>query len=351
MKKLLIIEDDIIIKENSAEILKLAGFNIFTAENGKDGSLLAKEEKPDLIICDIMMPVLDGYGVLHILSKDPETAAIPFLFLSAKTEISDIRKGMDLGADDYLCKPFDDTALLNAVEVRLKKHSLLKKDSELSKDKTNYFLDSSHASFNDFKKLTEKKTSSCYKKKEIIFHAEDGPHYLYFLQDGEVKTYKTHADGKEYITNIYRRGEFFGLAALFTNKTYSDSAVVLKKSDIIKVPKDEFYDFLSNDKKMSTHLIQLLSDYIQDQELQRVSLAYDSVRKRTAEALLLLYKRYISNENSTPTIIISREDLAGIAGTATETVIRCLGEFKEDNLIVVDGREIIITNPEGLRQV
>ena len=128
MKKILLIEDNNEMRENTSEILSLANYAVFTAENGKIGVEIAKKDKPDLIICDIMMPDLDGYGVLHILSKDPETAGIPFIFLTAKAEKSDMRKGMNLGADDYLTKPFDDTELLNAVEVRLKRYEFFKKN-------------------------------------------------------------------------------------------------------------------------------------------------------------------------------------------------------------------------------
>lgn len=125
-------------RENTSEILSLANYKVITAENGKTGVELAQKEKPDLIICDIMMPELDGYGVLHILSKKPETASIPFIFLTAKTEKSDIRKGMTLGADDYLTKPFDDTDLLNAVESRLNRISLFKNNTNPQpKDWTN----------------------------------------------------------------------------------------------------------------------------------------------------------------------------------------------------------------------
>src|SRR6478735_4631682 len=127
MKKILLIEDNNEIRENTAEILALANYHVITAQNGKVGVELAQHENPDLIICDIMMPELDGFGVIHILSKKAETALIPFIFLTAKTEKSDIRKGMNLGADDYLTKPFDDTELLNAIETRLRKSALLKK--------------------------------------------------------------------------------------------------------------------------------------------------------------------------------------------------------------------------------
>src|SRR6186997_184975 len=127
MKRILLIEDNQEVRENTAEILELAGYNVLVAPNGKIGVEIAQKENPDLIICDIMMPELDGYGVLHILNKKSETAGIPFIFLTAKTEKTDIRKGMNLGADDYLTKPFDDTDLLNAIEARLQKSSMQRK--------------------------------------------------------------------------------------------------------------------------------------------------------------------------------------------------------------------------------
>src|ERR1035441_9605056 len=122
MKKILLIEDNSDTGAKIAEILELANYDVTTAPDGKEGVKHAQELVPDLIICDIMMPELDGYGVLHILGKDPKTARIPFIFLTAKAEKSDMRKGMNLGADDYISKPFDDTELLDAVEVRLKKN-------------------------------------------------------------------------------------------------------------------------------------------------------------------------------------------------------------------------------------
>src|SRR5438067_8625614 len=113
MKKILIIEDNEDVRENTREILELSNYKVFEAENGKTGVETALKEKPDLIVCDIMMPVLDGYGVLHLLGKNEETSGIPFIFLTAKSEKTDFRKGMESGADDYLTKPFDGTELLN----------------------------------------------------------------------------------------------------------------------------------------------------------------------------------------------------------------------------------------------
>ena len=124
-KTILVIEDNNEIRENTAEILELAGYKTITAENGRQGVDLALKNKPDVIVCDIMMPELDGYGVLHLLRKNAGTESVPFIFLTAKTERSDFRKGMEMGADDYITKPFDENELLSAVELRLKQLSCL----------------------------------------------------------------------------------------------------------------------------------------------------------------------------------------------------------------------------------
>jgi DNA-binding response OmpR family regulator len=116
--KILLIEDNPEMRENTTEILELADFVVISAPDGKMGVEAAKAENPDLIICDIMMPVMDGYEVLNELSREEKTSVIPFIFLTAKAERNDLRKGMELGADDYLTKPFDDRELLNAIEVR-----------------------------------------------------------------------------------------------------------------------------------------------------------------------------------------------------------------------------------------
>src|ERR1017187_8368209 len=107
MKKVLIVEDNKTVRENISEILELAEYQVLTAENGKVGVDVAIKELPDIIVCDIMMPELDGYGVLHMLSKNPKTSSIPFIFLTAKADRVDFRKGMEMGADDYLTKPFE----------------------------------------------------------------------------------------------------------------------------------------------------------------------------------------------------------------------------------------------------
>jgi DNA-binding NarL/FixJ family response regulator len=121
MKKILVIEDEPEMRRNLATILRLENFQPLTAENGRAGLESVRANKPDLILCDVMMPELDGYGVIAALRADPDTVSIPFIFLTAKGEKPDIRAGMNLGADDYLTKPVGKADLLSAIRSRLER--------------------------------------------------------------------------------------------------------------------------------------------------------------------------------------------------------------------------------------
>src|SRR5690606_25567285 len=162
-KTILVIEDHNDIRESVVEILELADYRVLSAPDGKVGVELALKHVPDLILCDIMMPVMDGYGVLYLLGKHEETANIPLIFLTAKAERADMRKAMDMGADDYLTKPFDDMELLNAIESRLRKHD---------KKRNNNFLTPPSLP-EDFESLLEELSSQgrkkTYKKKQSVF--------------------------------------------------------------------------------------------------------------------------------------------------------------------------------------
>jgi DNA-binding NarL/FixJ family response regulator len=121
MKKILVIEDEPEMRRNLLTILKMEKFHVFGAENGRAGVETAKRERPDLILCDVMMPEMDGYGVLESLRADPATVSVPFIFLTAKGEKADVRSGMNLGADDYLTKPVAKGDLLKAIASRFKR--------------------------------------------------------------------------------------------------------------------------------------------------------------------------------------------------------------------------------------
>lgn len=136
MKKILVIEDDIDIQENIVDLLETNGFEVVYAANGFEGLKLAENDLPDLILCDIMMPGIDGFNVKEKLQEKKKTSLIPFVFLTAKAEVNDIRKGMILGADDYIVKPFDSLQLIESINARLKKHQEIMTSSKVNNSST-----------------------------------------------------------------------------------------------------------------------------------------------------------------------------------------------------------------------
>lgn len=125
MKKVLVIEDDKTLRENTKELLGFLNYSVIVARDGIEGVELAIKHLPNIILCDVLMPHLDGYGVYQSLAKLKTTRSIPFIFMSARTEPADIRKGMIMGADDYITKPFTEQDLIETIESRLAKHAIL----------------------------------------------------------------------------------------------------------------------------------------------------------------------------------------------------------------------------------
>ena len=253
MKKILLIEDNKEMRENTAEILELASYKVITATNGKAGVDAAIKENPDLIICDIMMPDLDGYGVLYLLSKNSQTAGIPFIFLTAKAEKTDMRKGMSMGADDYLTKPFEEMELLNAIETRLKKSEIFKKEFNRNIEGLNEFLNSAKG-LEELHKLSTEKKVQHYKKKDMIYMEGDEPTSLIFIAKGKVKTFKTHEDGKELITGIHQSGDFIGYTDLIESNEHKESAETLEDCEVSIIPKHDFFALLYGNRDVATQI-------------------------------------------------------------------------------------------------
>jgi len=348
-KTILIIDDHADIRENTAEILDLAGYKTCTAENGKKGMEQALREKPDLIICDIMMPELDGYGVLHLLRKNPETEDIPLIFLTAKAERTDMRKGMEMGADDYVTKPFEELELLNAIESRLQKYAVIQKKYEPSALGASQFA-------NDLKdtgqlpfKLDDYDHEQ-YVKKQQLYAEGRRPRYLYYLVSGKVKGVKNNEDGKEYITDLYSDGDFIGYPALIEDKNYDDSAVVLEDSQIVQIPREEFLNWIHGDITVASKFIRIITQNVKEKEERLLSLAYSSLRKRIARALVEIHEKFNKGGQEQP-IGISREDIANYVGTATESLIRTLSDFKSEKIIKIQEGKIWITDLERMRNL
>lgn len=345
MKKtsILIIEDNDDIRESTTEILELANYQVYHADNGKTGVELAIKHLPDIILCDIMMPELDGYGVLFLLGKTPETSTIPFIFLTAKAERVDMRKGMEMGADDYLTKPFDDVELLNAIESRLQKKEKQEAFYNKSLEKLDNLV-SRGDGLAELQKLVADRKIRTIKKKQIIFYEGDSPSGLYLLLSGKVKTFKISNDDRELLTALYGPDEYLGVNAVLANDVYHETAEAVEDSSICMLPKEMVDQLVNHYPEVGKAFIKIIANNLREKEDQLLQLAYHSVRKRMSQVLL----RLAGPEPENAVLRISRDDLASMAGMATETVSRTLSDFKTEGLIEKKGSQIIILNAKKL---
>ena len=349
MKKILLIEDNRDVRETTADILELSGYAMVAVDSGRAGVEAALADAPDLIICDIMMPGLDGYGVLHILGKRAETAGIPFIFLTARSEKADVRKGMNLGADDYLTKPFEETELLDAVETRLHKSDRLRQEYAPDTSGLDAFFREART-FADLRDLSLERKQQTYRKKADIFLECSVSQWLYFINEGQVKTYKSSQEGKELVTGILGPGDFLGhLALLDDGRRHTETATALEETEVSLIPPEDFFKLLHSNREVSGKFIKILSHHLAEREEQLLHVAYHSVRQRVAEALLKLAQLGPEAEEP-PTINIAQKDLAGIVGTVKETVTRTLADFKDEGLIRIDRMKITVLNEAGLRR-
>lgn len=347
MKKVLLIEDDTILRENTAELLELAGYDVSTAPNGKKGVEAATTILPDVIVCDIMMPEMDGYGVLATLSKQDDTKAIPFIFLSAKTERRDIRKGMELGADDYLTKPFEEDELMGAIESRLARRAILEEMGRGGGDpKGEYLPKNLHQMKNFMDDHGEEKSVAAG---ENLYREGAQSNTVYLVLNGVIKTHILDEKGKELITGVYHPDDFFGLSSFTDNKAYSETATAMEAATVVGVSKDLLRKIIAETPELALELMQFLSDNLTDVRDQLLQMAYGTVRQKTASTLLKFADRLPGGADGD--IHVLRSDLAGVAGIAVETLIRTLGQFRDEGLIRIENRNIRLLDIPALRKI
>ncbi len=350
MKTVLVVEDNEVIREDVVEILTLANYNVISAINGKDGLEKTNEHMPDLVVSDIAMPIVDGFGMLHVLRNDPKTEDVPFIFLTSKSDRNDFRNAMDSGADDYITKPFNGDELLKAVENRFKKIEVMRK--KLSPDIKGFteLLEINNDALNQsLESLPKDHDTNTYQKKQVIYKEGFTPHYLYFIQRGKVRTYKTHEDGKQLVMDLFNEGDFLGYIPLLEESPYKETAVTMEETELALIPKKEFENLLHKNPSVQQKLIKMLAKNITENENHLLGIAYNTLRKKVAGALSSLHTKFKSNKNEPFLIDISRDELASIAGTATESLIRTLTEFKNEKLIdIKKDNKIEILNPKKL---
>lgn len=349
-KTILLIDDDATMLELTTRVLEHEGYAVLAADNGRRALELTDRTLPDLVLCDVSMPGIDGFGVLRALGQTPHFAEVPFIFVSAMAERADVRKGMDMGADDYLTKPFKATELLSAVESRLKRSELFRRDFAKEEDGLDQFLEQAKC-LDVLKDLSKDRKVRKLKEHEILFRIGDELDDMVYVVQGKLRTYNVDKDGKAFTTGLHDKGDVIGFFGILENGRSMECAEALEPAKVVLIPKEEVFALLQRDHDVSVCFIKLLSRDVEDMKRRMLQLAYASIRQRVAQTLLRIHERYALENDPSMGVRLTREDLASVAGTATESLIRSLADLKEDKLISVDGREIRILDMPGLEKV
>jgi CRP-like cAMP-binding protein len=254
-----------------------------------------------------------------------------------------------MGADDYITKPFEDIELLNAIETRLKKAEIFENKYPSTQQGLSQFISDVKGS-GLLPNLADQYDVAYCHKKQVLYQEGKRPRFLYYLVSGKVKAFKSHPDGKEYITDLFSAGDFVGYSALIEDRNYDDSVTILEDAEILQIPKEDFLQMVHNDINIATKFIRIITQNVKEKEERLLNIAYSSLRKRIAKALIDIYTKF-NLESSHKAIEISREDIAQYVGTATESLIRTLSDFKSEKLIEIKEGKISITNLEKLRNL
>jgi len=346
MKKILVIEDEKDVRENIAEILQLSDYQVLKAGDGRTGIQLALEERPDVIVCDIAMPGLDGYAVLHALHQHAGLEHIPFIFLTASPEKEQLRRAMTAGADDYLTKPFEGIELLRSVESCLKKQQL-RQAAHSQKNTNGGAVDIKQM----FRLDPEQRDVQHFRKKQMLYAEGQRPAFVYYIISGKIKVYRIDPDGKEFITLLAGPGDLFSYGALLQDGNYQDNAQALEDSTLMLISRQEFLRSMGADNRVAQYFIDLLARDVKAKESSLINLAYNSLRKRVANGLLQLTDKFPEGRDGDISLGISRDNLSHFIGSATESLTRTLSDFRNEKLIDVREGRIFILNKDKLKSL
>jgi CRP-like cAMP-binding protein len=195
--------------------------------------------------------------------------------------------------------------------------------------------------------ISDDRETADYKKKTHIYVEGSRPRALYYVRSGKVKTFRTSEDGKELITGMYREGDFLGYISLLEGSAHQDTAQVLEDAEVMLIPQSDFLQLVNSSPEIAKKFIRILANNVAEREQQLVKLAYNSLRKRVADALIMVNTRYKNDDSQNPLKYISREDLANIVGTATESLISALSDFKSEELMRDKGGRVQLIKNEA----
>jgi len=327
-------------RQNVVELLTLAGYNTLVAENGKKGLELLTKHDPDLILCAVAMPKLDGFGVLRAIHNIPHTINIPFIFLSSKADAKDLRKGMNLGADDFLIMPTDED-LLEVISIQLKKSGRIMQQFGKGNKKTGTLINGTD-DFSDIFSSSSYKVVKKVKSKQPIYMEGDSVNFIFYLVKGKVKTFRVNEGGKEIITGLFGEGDIFGYSSFFEN-FQKESCTAIEQSELIFISREEFLDVLETNNEAVLKFMKIVLFHLLESGDRMLKLAYNSSSKKIAEALTFYSRMYKDGENDFP---FDRRDISTLAGVAKESVSRKISYFNTKGLIKINPKTGSIRIPD-----
>ncbi len=350
MEKILIIEDNFEIRENFAEILGLEGYEVITASNGKTGAEKAFAEKPDLIFCDIMMPELDGYGVLYLLAKNKETMNIPFIYLTSRSEKDDIQKGFGLGATGYIIKPFSGPEVLAAVQNALTKKSISASFKNNIYERIVELIEYVNSNFNasiTLENIAEKKLL----KGEMLFSEKETPQAAYFITHGKMQSYLVNNSGNKFITNTHETDEFLGFNAILENTKHKDNAEAEEDTDLLVIPQETFLQLIHSVQDISIQFIKLLSGNNYNKEKKIISLVNFSLKKRLIESIIEDQIEMKDRDNENSGMNLTKKKEYHQLNYSSENVFSILNDLQKERMIEIKNGKIIILEERQLRRL
>ena len=350
MKHLLLIKDNNSLRKKLVHTLELAHYSVATANSIK--SLLKKSrlQSPQLVLWDLPTPAISARDIIDMLDDNIVLKQAAFIFLSRKDLCDQLLQTTNNVNAIWLNGPFTNTGLLNTIKETLDGADLFRRHNLVAHARQHEMAGDclTKLTVADFVK---NRTIQHYKKKQVIYSEGNHPARLFYIEKGKVKIVKTNNDGKELTVGLYCEGDFVGYTALMEGTNYKDSAQAIDESEIAIIPKEEFEELIHTNAEAAKVFIRLLAKNCSEKEEQLIGLAYNSLRKRVADALIMIQHIYCKASQAPFCMHVSREDLANIAGTATESLIRTLSDFKNEKLIKIKDGNIIIPDPGKLQRI
>lgn len=343
------IEEDISLRESISEMLLSSEYTLVTADNGRTGIERAIKDKPDLILCDMEMPNLNGYGIMNILSRHPVTKLTPFVFLTGRKGLENLGKGMGSGAADYLLKPFSKIELLNTLELSLRESQRVKQKEIFENTASGGLLKQISQEYTSW--ILAGREIKKFGRKHVLYRENQKPAAVYNVISGILKECRMNESGKELITNMYAGGDFIGYRAILENVNYSESVHVIEDAELMVIPREDFMELVDTDMIVAKKFLWLLSCDVHKMEEKLITMAYNSLRKKVALGIIEVADKFKNQVKGKPVIPLSRDDLAHVVGSAPESMIRTLKEFKREKLIDVEAGHIIVLNDQKIRNL